>query len=233
MRISSVFSFLASASIFVSNPLAAQTMPEIKRDSASTVPASGMSGQARMVANYMQAAGYETLVVLDKNNAELLVIDKGEVVMRSPALYGKGKGEDVSNDPNTTPAGIFALREYSVSTRDYAGGLALGFLNTKNSSYIIHPTYQRLREQRRDERLASPTPDDNAISFGCVNVPYDFYNSMTAYLKGKTTVRLSQAGYVTALPRFVVLPKVQSLSETANILGITAPSAQNIAPRPQ
>lgn len=227
MRISSAFTFLASASVFLSNPLAAQTVPGSQQDRATA-----MSDQARFVVNYMQAAGNETLVVMDKNNGELLVIDNGNVVMRSPALYGKGKGEDVNKDPSTTPAGIFAMREYSVSTKDYQGGRALGFLNVKNDSYIIHPTYQHFRSQQRDERLASPTPDDNAISFGCINVPYAFYDSMVPYLKEKAIIRQSGAGYVTSLPRLVILPKTRDLSLTAQILGINAPSSRPEPARP-
>ena len=38
--------------------------------------------------------------------------------------------------------------------------------------------------ERRAERLASPTPDDNRISYGCVNVPAAFYDSVVKPVLG-------------------------------------------------
>ena len=40
--------------------------------------------------------------------------------------------------------------------------------------------------ERRLERLATPTVDDNRISFGCINVPVAFYESSIRPMFAKT-----------------------------------------------
>lgn len=182
-----------------------------------------VSPQVDMVTDYMQEQSLETIVVLDKANAELLVIDRGEVVMRSPALYGRGQGEDERADGRATPAGVFALREYS--DRKYDGGRVLAFLCHPNACYVIHPTWHGKPSERRDERLATPTPDDNTVSNGCINVPYAFYQQMNAYLQSRANVVTENGRSMAWLPRLVVLPENTNLDATRRILNIPTSSA--------
>lgn len=39
----------------------------------------------------------------------------------------------------------------------------------------MHPVVTSIPEQRRPQRLASPSPLDNRISYGCINVPPEFF----------------------------------------------------------
>lgn len=190
----------------------------------------GVSPQVDMVAGFMQAQSLETVVVLDKANAELLVIDRGQVVMRSPALYGRGQGEDERADGRATPSGIFALREYT--DRKYDGDRVLAFLCHPNACYVIHPTWHGKPTERRDERLATPTPDDNTVSNGCINVPFEFYQRMSAYLQSRANVVTENGRSMAWLPRLVVLPENTDLAATRRILGISASNAVNISPAP-
>ncbi len=182
--------------------------------------ASALSVQAEFACQTMLAKGEKNLVIMDKNEAELILTTDCKVVGKSPALYGKGRGESEIADPDVTPAGIFYMEEHDVDPKDYEGGKVLAFLIHKKASYVIHPTYQHLPQQRRDERLASPTPKDNAVSFGCINVPTRFYNLTVSFLNANQSIRQTPAGPVIELPKLVILPKNQDLALTASILGL-------------
>jgi hypothetical protein len=41
--------------------------------------------------------------------------------------------------------------------------------------------------ERRQQRLRSPTPDDNRITYGCINVAPGFYNKVVSPLFNDTT----------------------------------------------
>ncbi len=74
----------------------------------------------------------------------------------------------------TTPAGRFVaaigtnFRGEDVLWVDYDSGLSL------------HRVLTTKPEERRLERLATPTPNDNRISYGCINVPKKFYENIVA-----------------------------------------------------
>jgi hypothetical protein len=44
-----------------------------------------------------------------------------------------------------------------------------------DSAVSIHPISLGAPSERRAERLASPTPDDNRVTHGCINVSAEFY----------------------------------------------------------
>ena len=70
----------------------------------------------------------------------------------------------------TTPAGRFVaslgpdLGKFNVLWVDYAAAISLHRVVTSNP------------RERRLQRLATPTPLDNRISFGCINVPRKFFD---------------------------------------------------------
>lgn len=84
-------------------------------------------------------------------------------------------GRPLSNiriDERTTPAGRF------VSVLDY---------NIKNEeilwvdydlAFSIHPVVKGKAKDRRLERLFSPQSSDNRISFGCINIPVNFFEEV-------------------------------------------------------
>ena len=47
-----------------------------------------------------------------------------------------------------------------------------------DASITLHPVVPGTPKERRAERLRSETPDDNRISFGCINVPPAFYETV-------------------------------------------------------
>ena len=125
--------------------------------------------------------------VVDKRNARLYVFDAGgRLLGASAVLIGATPGDFAVGDmtgrtpaslapaERTTPAGRFASESgrndkgEDIVWIDYAASLA------------IHRLRPAPVQERRAARLASPNPDDNRISAGCVVVPVAFYDRVVA-----------------------------------------------------
>ena len=126
-------------------------------------------------------------VIVDKIEAKLFVFDaRGRIVAATPALLGMARGDDtvpgigdrayadMPPETRTTPAGRFVA--------------ALG-MNTRGEDVVwvdyeaavdIHRVVTNHPKDRRLQRLATPTPKDNRISYGCINVPKRFYENVVA-----------------------------------------------------
>jgi hypothetical protein len=122
--------------------------------------------------------------ILDKRLATLRVFAAdGHERAASPVLLGLAHGDtsvpgigdrkiaDILPEERTTPAGRFVTEPG---------------LNTQNEDIVwldydaavsMHRVRASRKSERRLERLASPTPDDNRITYGCVNVPAHFYDT--------------------------------------------------------
>jgi hypothetical protein len=126
--------------------------------------------------------GGKPYIVIDKPSASLYLFNAaGAYLGQTPVLLGIGVGDDSSpgvgakslNEigpaERTTPAGRFvakfgrAFGNQRVLWVDYADSVALHAVITTHKS------------EQRVQRLLSPTPDDNRISFGCINVGTSFY----------------------------------------------------------
>jgi len=122
-------------------------------------------------------------IILDKKAAALFLFDAGgKLLGEAPALIGIATGDEatpgvgsknlaeIGPAERTTPAGRFLARfgravgRQRVLWVDYSTSVALHAVVTTN------------RKERRRERLLSPTVDDNRITFGCINVPANFYS---------------------------------------------------------
>jgi hypothetical protein len=121
-------------------------------------------------------------IVIDKAAAAVLVFDaKGKLLGASPALIGVAPGDDSSPGigskdlsrigpaERTTPAGRFVSR-YGRA----AGGETVLWIDW-STSVALHEVVTGNRRERRLERLLSPSPADNRITFGCINVPVSFH----------------------------------------------------------
>jgi hypothetical protein len=49
-----------------------------------------------------------------------------------------------------------------------------------DTALSLHPVVTGQPKERRAERLATPSPLDNRISFGCINVPVKFYENVVS-----------------------------------------------------
>jgi len=165
--------------------------------------------------------GDRPFIVIDKVAAQLFVFDPRTRTRQSaPVLIGIAKGDNsmpgigdlelaqIPVSERTTPAGRFlasfgpALDHEPVLWVDEPNAVSLHAVVTSN------PREHRLA------RLATATPDDNRITFGCINVDADFYGK---YIESQ----FRQGGGIV-----YILPDTRPLSEVfAGIPREAAPSA--------
>lgn len=164
------------------------------------------SAETLRVQDWVSSAGDNhglPYLIVDKPHAALFLYDSsGKQLAAVPVLIGIAPGDDatpgigakqlseIGPAEKTTPAGRYLARF----------GLAIGKERVLwvdyYTSVALHPvpTGTAARKEKRRERLASPTPDDNRITFGCINVPSTFYAKLLSPMyKGK-------GGYVYILP---------------------------------
>jgi len=154
-------------------------------ETAEITERSDISADAARVMEWISASrdnGHLPYIVIDKNAGMLFLHDaEGTALGHAPVLIGIAVGDEASPGvggkklaeigpaEKTTPAGRFlsrygrAVGNQRVLWVDYATSVALHAVVTGN------------RRERRQERLDSPTPEDNRITFGCINVPTEFY----------------------------------------------------------
>ena len=121
-------------------------------------------------------------IVIDKEAAEVLLFDhQGLLQGATPALLGIAHGDDatpgvgdkelaeIGPAEKTTPAGRFKAQIGPAKGNKQV--LWVDF----NDSVALHPVITTNPKEHRLERLQSPTPKDNRITFGCINVPAEFF----------------------------------------------------------
>ncbi|MBA3058379.1 MAG: hypothetical protein KJ614_10580 [Gammaproteobacteria bacterium] len=133
-------------------------------------------------------------VIVDKVDAKVYVFyADGRLRATSPVLLGSAVGDDsvpgigekkladIRPEERTTAAGRFVadldknLHGKQMLWVDYA------------SSLSMHPVVTSKAAERRAERLASSSTLDNRISYGCINVPADFFKTVVSAAFTKTS----------------------------------------------
>ncbi len=147
-------------------------------------------------------------MVMDKAAAQVLVFGgDGKLRGAAPGLFGSAVGDhaapgiaglalrEIPGRDRTTPAGRF-VGGYGPSI-DAGRVLWVDY----DSAVSLHPTASGTPAERRGERLASPTPDDNRVTHGCINVDTGFYELVVQPTFEKGGV-------------FYILPDKDSVAET-------------------
>jgi hypothetical protein len=187
------------------------------------------SREAHQIADWIvDAADNQGLpfVVVDKIDAKIFVFDAdGRIRGAAPALLGLARGDhsvpgigdrelsDMPPETRTTPAGRFVAalgmdtRGEDVLWVDYEAAVSL------------HRVLTTKPEERRLQRLATPTPLDNRISYGCINVPARFYETVVS------PVFTGTKGIV------YVLPEIQSAREVFGSYDVAERLRRNYAGR--
>lgn len=146
------------------------------------------SVDARHVANWAFYTGdnqRRAVVVVDKKAAHVYVFNpEGGLVASTPALMGSAIGDhtvpgigdkpiaEVLPEERTTPAGRFVAEPgFNANHED----IVWVDYNAAVSMHRVRPT---VKSERRLERLASTSIEDNRISFGCINLPVAFYEGV-------------------------------------------------------
>ena len=127
-------------------------------------------------------AGGRAFGIIDKPAATLWVFDgRGRPVASTPVLVGQARGDVAPADIGTRP--LAKVRPHEKVTS--AGRYVTESGNNTRGEDIVWLDYDaalsmhRVRNvagEARTQRLLSPTVADNRISFGCVNIPADFYD---------------------------------------------------------
>jgi hypothetical protein len=187
--------------------------------------------QARRMADWIVARhdnGKAPFFIIDKRDARLYVFQPdGTIVGTAPVLLGAARGDEtwpgIGNVPikqvrpwqRTTAAGRFVtepgmdLDRKDVVWLDYDAGLAM------------HRVINKVRSEHRPERLATPTPLDNRISFGCINVPIAFFDAYVSPVFGK------RPGVA------YILPEVKTFQEAFEQNATKAPVMASLDARPK
>lgn len=152
---------------------------------AQTVPLSAPTLEAVQSIQARGLNGRGPFVVLDKAAARIWVFDEqARPVDSSPVLLGAAKGDDsvpgIGSRPigairpheRTTPAGRFRLEP----GRNHQGEDI--FWVDYDAAVSVHRMRRSNPAERRPERMASETPNDNRISYGCINLPPSFYDEV-------------------------------------------------------
>ncbi|HZX81518.1 MAG TPA: L,D-transpeptidase [Lysobacter sp.] len=179
--------FAASALAFASAGFAApkDDAPQPATAADQLPPGQDVSDTVIDLAGWVVASrdshGYP-FAIIDKAAAQILVFGSdGRLRGAAPALLGSAKGD------HTAPgvAGL-ALREIPGRDRTTPAGRFVGGFGPSidagrvlwvdyDSAVSIHPTATGVPSEKRAERLASPSPGDNRVTHGCINVAPAFY----------------------------------------------------------
>lgn len=176
----------ASAALWQAAPaLAAGALDEAKVADLRGEPA---SADVRHVANWAVDSGDHAglpFVVVDKRESRVFVFDaRGRLRGATPALVGSARGDDpipgigtrqissIRPEERMTPAGRFNAvmgkgpKGEDILWVDYDSALAL------------HRVVTNVPQERRLQRLQSHDPAERRITYGCINVPVAFYESV-------------------------------------------------------
>jgi hypothetical protein len=166
-------------------------------------------------------------LIVDKVRAQVFVFyADGRLRGASAALLGLAVGDDsvpgigdrkltsILPQERTTPAGRFVanldrnLGGKEILWVDYASAISL------------HPVITSDVKEQRAQRLATTSALDNRISYGCINVPADFFR------------RVVSAAFKKSNGIVYVLPETRSLQEVFASYDVAGPSAPDLAARP-
>jgi hypothetical protein len=181
------------------------------------------SQDARQVANWAVSSGDNNglpFMIIDKIRAKVFVFDSaGRLRGATLALLGRARGDDtvpgigsrrlatIRPEERTTPAGRFVAVlghdfDRDILWIDYGAAISLHRVITGD------PGDHRL------QRLATTSTVDKRISYGCINVPVKFYE----------TVVLETFSGGTGI--VYILPEVKTLHDVFPLAEVDAPSRQ-------
>ena len=117
-------------------------------------------------------AANKAFMITDKAGGMLHVFHAdGSLLVQDVALVGKDVGDKLEGAKKITPAGQYDL--HLVPDAEYTGGFVYhmgGAVREDGLTVAVHAVYTGEASEKRPERLATPTPKDNRISWGCINV---------------------------------------------------------------
>ncbi len=182
----------------------------------------------RQLANWIVDSGDNQnrfFVLVDKKETKVFLFDAaGKIVGATPVLIGAAVGDDsvvgigsrpiaeVQPHERTTPAGRFeGERGRNTGNEDIVWV-------DYDAAVSMHRVRANEPAERRLQRLASATAEDNRISYGCINMPVAFYENVISPAFSR------QRGVV------YVLPELKSLGDVfTQLYDVEAEQARRLA----
>ncbi len=174
--------------------------------------------------------GRMPFIVLDKRDARLYVFDvQGHLLAQTAVLLGSAHGDetypgigdvpiaDVKPYQRTTAAGRFVTRpgldadHTDVVWLDYDAALAM------------HRVINKVKAERRLQRIASNNPKVRRISWGCINIPIEFFDTYISPTFGK------RSGVTYVIPERKTFAEVFEQPNAATT--VTTASAETLVPK--
>ena len=175
---------------------AAVALSEVERPGrTSSAVRANLGGQSasrdtQLVADWVMDSGDNEgmpFVIVDKVDAKVFVFDEGgHLLGATSALLGLALGDQsvpgigkrklatIRPDERTTPSGRFVayldrnMKDGEILWVDYEAAISL------------HPVVTTVPKEHRLERLGSSDPLARRISYGCINVPAQFYRRIVS-----------------------------------------------------
>jgi len=149
------------------------------------MPPSPAASEALRLIHERRDNGDAPFAVLDKVSARLWVFDaSGHQLGTSQVLLGAAKGDDSVADIGSRPMGSIQPHEKTTPAGRFRvePGRNLSGEDIFWVDYDAAVSMHRMRAsnpvERRAERMASATVADNRISYGCINLPHAFYDTL-------------------------------------------------------
>ncbi len=151
------------------------------------VPAGAAPSVLAVVQGALRSGDHQgwPFVVVDKIHARVFVFSgTGRLLGTAPALLGLARGDEaipglgdrplsqIQPQERITPAGRFVAE----LDRNAAGQTILWV--DYEQAISLHPVRSLNLQERRLQRLASASLHDKRISYGCINVPADFWRAV-------------------------------------------------------
>ena len=181
------------------------------------------SPESRSVANWVVNSGDNRnmpFLIVDKNQAKVFAFaPNGQLRGAAPVLLGLALGDDsipgigdraLSNirpEERITPAGRFVA-----SLGRNIHGKEILWVDY-DSAISLHRVITSQPKERRLQRLSSPIAMEHRISYGCINVPVKFYDSVVSPAFTKTN------GIVYVLPEVRLANEVFGYYDSADHAG--------------
>ena len=194
-----------------------KAQPRVEPPAPTILPSDAVARVAAWV-NASQDNRALPWAVIDKANAAIFLYDPaGRPLAAEPVLVGIAFGDDASPGVGSKKLSDLGPAEKTTPAGRYLAKFGLPVAGERvlwvdyATSVAIHPIPRdAAAKENRRERMLSPEPGDNRITFGCINVPRAFYSGTLRPLFRR------KGGYV------YVLPDTKPLEEVFPLLAVHA-----------
>lgn len=157
-------------------------------------PAAWSAGSSSLVETSLESKRLANWITLRNNNQNMpfIIVDKttamvfvfnsrGKLQGASPALLGLSIGDVTNPDTVNKPLSQISPEERITPAGRFNAKLGKNISNQLilwvdyDDAISLHPVRSVSPKERRLRRLSTPTADDNRISYGCINVPKQFF----------------------------------------------------------